>query len=863
MRSKIILIFVFILSININVLSVNQNNNWMFGYNAGITFNTIDGEPIALDSSSIFNFEGCSAISDKNGNLIFYTDGINIFNKYHKRINNSDSLLFSHLSTTQSSLIVPIPESKNQFLIFTTDAGEYYEYEDGKKHTNRGLNYTRITSNDFNIEIDSLNINLLEKSTEKITATKHANNTDYWVVARGWDNNKFHIYLVTKEGISKSINQGIGSMTSGNWKESIGYMKFSADSKYLAYVNEGRDYFELFKFDNKTGYFSESLIIPTPGRFYNYGLEFSSSGNYIFVSESKNGEIYRYDISRYDIDSIKNSEKIIYTENNESIFLGALQIAPNEKIYFTRHKYKFLGEISNADSLNCTVHHDAIYLGNDTDGYGSYGLPNMIQSNNKFYVHLKDTAVCQYSDLEIKPAINFLIDYIKFEWTGPNNFKSTDFSISFTSIDIINQGKYYLKTTYGDRVLYDSIEVKVYDSPIASIVGPSYICGSVPILLASKYQNNDYIYKWNTGEITPSIEIKEAGSYILEIRNSNNCVDYDTLIVDGSIINVFLTVGDIYNHICPAEKLINNVCMINMEANDIQLIEVSTSSPYIKVSLKDNIIIKGESDICFDIEVYSETPTIIKDSIKFRFKSQECEMDYYIRINCIVNLQTKFEINKYEKSPGDYFCIDLQLSNLCKNEPNFSSSYETILSYNSNYFYVDTILNAVQIDKKIIDTTTYLTLKSNEIDFTKELQNIAICGTVMTGGYIDSPLEIESIDWQNDLIKSETKNGSLKIVSCAINIRPIKFFNPSKLSSYLNSNNDLIINYESQVSGNHTLTLINLTGDVIFEQNFTNSKDDNLKEKIVINNSNFVTGLYIILVKNPLYSAFFKQIILK
>ncbi len=863
MKKLFFLIIAILLSSSRVALSVNENTNWMFGYNAGITFKTSDGEPIALDSSSIYNFEGCSSISDKEGNLLFYTDGKYIFNKYHKRMNGNDSILLSQLSATQSSLIVPIPDKYNEFYIFTTDAGEYYKYEDGTIHTNRGLNYTKLNVLNEKIQIDSLNINLLEKSTEKITATKHANNKNYWVVSRGWDSDKFFTYLITNRSIELSKSQSIGNITSNNWRECIGYMKFSADSKYLAYVNEGRDYFELFRFDNRTGEFSEPLVIPTSGRFYNYGLEFSANGRYIYISESKNGEIYRYDISNYNADEIRKSEFKIYKELQET-FLGALQIAPNEKIYFARYKFKYLGEICSPDSAKSNVIADAVYLGNETVGNGSYGLPNMIQSNNKYKVVLCDTTVCQYSDLEINPDINFLIDYMKFEWTGPNNFSSANLNLTFNNIDLHNAGKYYLKSTYGDKILFDSIEINVSESPIAEIVGPSHICGNVPIHLSSKYQNENYNYYWSNGKSTPIIEVKEAGTYVLEISNSNNCVDADTIIVTGSIIDVNLSKNEIFiDKICLSENHIENICIYNVEKNEILLLDIISNNQNIIINNIENIKINGDNSYCFDIKISSDKPILINDSIKLKFKSSDCEMEYFIKINCSVELDTKIEINKYEKAPGDYFCIDLQLNNLCNNSVNLKSNYEAILSYNSEYFYIDTIMNGSQIDKKIIDTTTYLTLKSNEIDFSKNWDNLAICGTVMTGGYINSPIKIESIKWDKELINTDTVNGSLKIVSCAINIRPIKLYKPSSLVSYQDSEGNLIIKYTSEIPGNHNISITNLNGEIISEISVEKINDNQINQEYVIQNSHLVTGLYIILIKNSFYSAFFKQIILK
>ena len=56
-----------------------QNNNWYFG-TAGIDFN--GPSPVAITTSAMSTYEGCSTVSDKFGNLLFYTDGVNVFNRY-------------------------------------------------------------------------------------------------------------------------------------------------------------------------------------------------------------------------------------------------------------------------------------------------------------------------------------------------------------------------------------------------------------------------------------------------------------------------------------------------------------------------------------------------------------------------------------------------------------------------------------------------------------------------------------------------------------------------------------------------------------------------------------------------------------
>ena len=70
------LLFLLNLLFTIVLFGQNQANNWYFGQNAGINFS--NGIPVALDDGVLNTPEGCSTISDSNGNLLFYTDGIDV-----------------------------------------------------------------------------------------------------------------------------------------------------------------------------------------------------------------------------------------------------------------------------------------------------------------------------------------------------------------------------------------------------------------------------------------------------------------------------------------------------------------------------------------------------------------------------------------------------------------------------------------------------------------------------------------------------------------------------------------------------------------------------------------------------------------
>ena len=68
------------------VIAQNEMNNWYFGYGGGITFNTTP--PSALTNGQLNQSEGCASISDKNGNLLFYTSGTKIYDASHVAMPN-------------------------------------------------------------------------------------------------------------------------------------------------------------------------------------------------------------------------------------------------------------------------------------------------------------------------------------------------------------------------------------------------------------------------------------------------------------------------------------------------------------------------------------------------------------------------------------------------------------------------------------------------------------------------------------------------------------------------------------------------------------------------------------------------------
>ena len=169
------LILIFVLISGISCFSQKEASNWYFGNNAGLHFNT-DGSVTALTNGNLSTIEGCASISDTNGNLQFYTDGITVYNKNHAIM---ESGLYGDPSSTQSAIIVPKPNDPNIYFIFTIDTSV------GNNDPDFGFNYSivDITLNGGLGGITLKNSNLLQDSSEKISAVvKDCISQSIWVI---------------------------------------------------------------------------------------------------------------------------------------------------------------------------------------------------------------------------------------------------------------------------------------------------------------------------------------------------------------------------------------------------------------------------------------------------------------------------------------------------------------------------------------------------------------------------------------------------------------------------------------------------------------------------------------------------------
>lgn len=494
-----------------------ETNIWYFGNGAGLDFK--DGAPVTMSYTQLNTMEGCASISKQDGKLLFYTDGVTIWNHLHQVMVNGTGLQ-GDKSSTQSAVIVPMPENEDLFYVFTADNVP-------------GLDGVRYSIVDMGQEqglgsVIEKNVLLYAPVTEKLTAVKHRNNKDIWVLAHGYNSNAFYAYLLTASGVAnatKPVTSTSGTVHNGNiTNNAIGYMKASPDGRKLALGVRGMKLYELVDFDNATGIVSNPVTFQSAEYNNAYGLEFSPDGTKLYINSSQNptAKIYQIDLA--------NSNKTSLIGTSQSPYAGSLQLGPDGKIYFARYQSKHLGIIHNPDAAggNCNYEDNGIYLDGKTS---TFGLPNFIQSY--FYQPL-----FTYRNTCFGGPTTFTItdttDVQKVEWIfddpviGINNMankispqhlfsKPGDYEVSLTIT-------YYDGTT---RKAMRNVTIKL--APEINLGNDTLLCADATLQLNAASLGSTY-YKWQDGSTQPTFTVTGPGKYWAEVA-IGDCIITDSISV--------------------------------------------------------------------------------------------------------------------------------------------------------------------------------------------------------------------------------------------------------------------------------------------------------------------------------------------
>ena len=522
---KKILLSTILISISLLSFSQKETNIWYFGDYCGLEFT--DTSQIILNNSAMFTNGGSnSTICDKYGNLLFYTDGITVFNSQHDTMPNGTNLPGSLY--VPYCIIIPHPRNNNLYYILSTTNNNtsptysvFFSLIDMR--LDNGLGDVIIVGNE----------NQISDNYFFFSVVRHCNKRDYWLLISTLSN-KINTYLISEKGIKLEpiVNNNMSfGPTGANFTNS--------DSIFYA-TGLGYNWIKYF-FNTHNG----NIQILQSDTIQNIGQSnvcLSPNNTKLYVA--KDYGIYQFDFD-VPFDSINSSSIFFYVYEYYSV----MQKAINGKIYLPA---------SNSSGTFCTINspnnlglYSNVVANAFEIPYNSYQvsrhLPRFIAGlkyANSFIWNnscIGDTTQFEY----LMPDCN-TVTFI--EWTFYDQYSGNIVSNEYNPVHYYAEaGKYDIRliTSYGTSMdtIFKTIEIfnptlnlgTDINATLGDTIGisPDISCLS---------------FNWSTGENTDSIFVTNSGLYAITVTDNQYCTVSDSINIhftssintnEVSIISIF------------------------------------------------------------------------------------------------------------------------------------------------------------------------------------------------------------------------------------------------------------------------------------------------------------------------------------
>ncbi|MBK6929809.1 MAG: gliding motility-associated C-terminal domain-containing protein [Saprospirales bacterium] len=318
-----------------NACAPGQALTWYFGRGSGLDFST--GPPSVLTGGQTDNLMSSAVANDAKGNLLFYSDGKTVYNRFHQPMPNGQ--LQTGAGPAQcESIILPHPGNSKIFYLATAAAGAFgapalvsYSVIDISLDGGRG-----------DVAAGQKLLPLWPgggKVLPRIAAVRSCFFNGYWLVLRAYEPQAgFLSFRLDPGGLKTTpVVSAAGAIPAV-----FGQMKLSPDGLLLAETDQQGKSVCVYNFDP----YSSGKVSAVPRFVANlpyapFGLEFSPKGRLLYVSVwDESPATFHSEILQFDLqtaggpDISTNAAKIAALPGTSGIvLLGAMQLGPDGKIY--------------------------------------------------------------------------------------------------------------------------------------------------------------------------------------------------------------------------------------------------------------------------------------------------------------------------------------------------------------------------------------------------------------------------------------------------------------------------------------------------------------------------------------------------
>ncbi len=429
---------------SIVVKAQSEQNIWTFGEGAGLNFNVAG--PASYSNNLFPGMEGCASICNAAGNILFYSNGFWVWDKYNYLMPAltggvsgytwpvATSVGYPPLmpytgAATQAAAICNVPTHPGKYYLFSLNmTGQlFYSIID-----------TALSAGAGDIISSKKGIYITGGLTEKMTVVKGCNNT--WLIVRSLTANQYKAYEINDTGIVATPTISNVGYLPLSWYQ-CGAIKFSPDGTKMAaacnYGSVNTGGLELYDFNYRTGILSNARVLDSSSSdgFY-YGTCFSPDNTKLYATTSSYsigsvvhpGKVKQFNVSLGSTAAIIASNTLIYTDTaTQTRDLGDLKRGIDGKIYISSRNAAsisvYMHNISNpnATGLSCGFVPNAISL--PTGSWLYKGLPNdvVILNDPDTVKTINSVSACFIDSISIAALDTLGKDYV---WQDNRSAKS-------------------------------------------------------------------------------------------------------------------------------------------------------------------------------------------------------------------------------------------------------------------------------------------------------------------------------------------------------------------------------------------------------------------------------------------------------
>ncbi len=526
-------------------------NAWRFGTQLGLQFpaSAAATPPIvAVTNPTFYALEASASVADSAGNLLCYTNGEKVWNRRNQLMPNGQLSGGCH-SAAQGALLLPRPEHRGQYFLLTVDCRENqlagglrYSVVDMAQDAGDGA---VLAPNSVPVPLPPGTLLL----TEALTAVRHRNGTDYWVIVHGWRTNEYLSYPVLPTGLGTPVRSPVGSVHGAGLiarysiDEAYGSLRASPDGHYLGATIPDQNAVEIFDFDNRNGQVSAArqVALAQPATTRPYGLEFSADNHFLYLTDASIAGAVANTGGLYQVDMRQPGLSATRVATGE---FGTPLRGPDDRIYMPADGRFFSSnslavvELPNVAGAGCRFQPAGVTF---TLGRVLLGLPNFPNRNRQQLRIASPLVVCA-GEVAAFTATAVALDLPTgggaggFVWAFGDSATGAANQATGPSV----QHRFQRAGTYGVVVtvatangpLEQRLNIRVNNRPgLRLMPRDTLACDEPGVLLQASAQPAGTAFRWQDGSTGPTLRAQRPGRYTLEVRNAAGCMARDSVFI--------------------------------------------------------------------------------------------------------------------------------------------------------------------------------------------------------------------------------------------------------------------------------------------------------------------------------------------